>query len=223
MRRPLGLLWVPVVLALWFPFACIAIGVLRLAYPFELEWIEGAVLDTVYRVLAGQSVYPRPSLEFIALNYTPLYYHVGAWAARLIGPGFMALRLVSLLATLGTFVVLFECVRRVTANKLAGVLAVCLYAATYRLSGTWFDVARADSLYLLLLLLALAVLHFDPRPPRARPWCRHRSTTGGSTSWSRRLRSLVWLPRQSLSHHWRQRWCWTLSCCSIHMPLAATR
>jgi 4-amino-4-deoxy-L-arabinose transferase-like glycosyltransferase len=166
-RRSLGLLWVPVVLGLWYPLACVAIALLRLGYPFELEWIEGAVLETVRRALAGQTLYPPPSFDFIALNYTPLYYHVCAWVARVIGPGFLALRLVSFLAALATFVLLYEWVRRVTAHRLAGVLAVSLYAATYRFSGTWFDVARADSLYLLLLLLALAVLHLDPVPVRA--------------------------------------------------------
>src|SRR5262245_44459077 len=167
MHRRTGPLWLPVVAGLWYPLCWIVLASLRAGYPFELEWIEGAILDTVHRALAGRTLYPAPSLEFVALNYTPLYYHVAAWAARILGPGFLALRLVSILATLATFVVLFEWVRRVTASRMAGLLAVSLYAAGYRLSGAWFDVARADALYLLLLLVALAVLHLDPSRLRA--------------------------------------------------------
>src|SRR5262249_3960426 len=100
MRARAGWMWIPVVAGLWYPLCWLAIAWLRVGYPFELEWIEGAVLDTVQRALDGKSLYPPPSIEFVALNYTPLYYHVCAWVARLVGPGFTAMRIVSIVATL---------------------------------------------------------------------------------------------------------------------------
>ncbi len=136
----------------------VAIAMSRLRYPFELEWIEGVVLDTVQRVLAGQPLYPPPSLDFIPLNYTPLYYGVAAVVSRLLGGDFLPLRLVSFLCALGVMALLFAMVRWETGSARAGTLAATLFAATYRLAGAWFDVARADSLYLVLLLGGVAVL-----------------------------------------------------------------
>ncbi len=84
-----------------------------------------------------------------------------------LGVDFMALRLVSLVASLGCLGLLFALVRRETGSMIAAALAACLYAATYRLSGAWFDIARPDSLYLLLILAALAALRLDPSRWRA--------------------------------------------------------
>lgn len=130
----------------------------RLLYPFELEWLEGGSLDHVRRVLDGRPLYGPPSLEFTPFMYTPLYYYASAASARVLGVGLPALRMVSLLASLATLVLLFELVRRETGQKLAGLLAAGLYAATYRISGAWFDVARVDALLVCLLCASLHVL-----------------------------------------------------------------
>ncbi len=36
----------------------------RIGYPYELEWMEGAHVDYVRRILSGQPIYLRPSIEF---------------------------------------------------------------------------------------------------------------------------------------------------------------
>src|SRR5262245_50878569 len=84
-------------LACAYVLAFVIVAVARLPYPFELEWLEGVVLEHVHRVLAGQPIYVAPSVDFVPLNYTPLYYYVSAAFAAALGPGFVALRLVSLL------------------------------------------------------------------------------------------------------------------------------
>ena len=38
------------------------------------------------------------------------------------------------------------------ASRTAGLVAAGLYAASYRFSGAWMDIARADSLFLFLIL-----------------------------------------------------------------------
>ncbi len=131
------------------------VGLRRMAYPFELEWMEGGILAHVQRVLAGESVYTAPSLLWTAFIYNPLYYFVAAAAARVTGEGLFALRLVSFLSTLGCLALLYRLAERQTRSPIAGLLAAGFFAATFERSGGWFDVARIDSLALLLSLAAM--------------------------------------------------------------------
>lgn len=132
----------------------------RIRYPFELEWMEGGSLDHVIRILSGQKLYIRPSLEFVPFIYTPLYFYLAAAISKIIGPGFMALRLISFISSLGCFFIVFLFVKRETKNTFYGIIASCSFAATFRISGAWFDIARADSLFLLFLLAALYLVKF---------------------------------------------------------------
>ncbi len=147
--------------AVVYPIAYLVVAALRMAYPFELEWMEGVALEQTQRVLHAQPLYVAPSLGYIPLLYTPLYFHVAALATRILGDGFLALRAVSFAASLGCFVLIFTLVRRETRSTTAGTLAACMFAATYRLGGAWFDIARADSLHVMLLLAAALVLRAD--------------------------------------------------------------
>lgn len=130
---------------------------LRARYPFELEWMEGATLEHVRRVLQGRPLYGKPSLEFVAFAYPPFYYYVAAGVARITGDGFLALRIVSIAATFGSLALIFAIVRR-EAGGMTGAVAAGLYAATYSASGAWMDLGRVDSLYLFFALLTCSVL-----------------------------------------------------------------
>ncbi len=132
--------------------------ILRAPYPYELEWQEGGMLAHVERVIAGEPLYIEPSLEFAAFPYPPLYAWVASLATRVIGPGFLALRLVSIVATAATLVLLHVSGRRRGGSALAGLAAAGSYAACYRFAGAWTDLARVDALELLLLLSAFEVL-----------------------------------------------------------------
>ncbi len=132
----------------------------RIHYPFALEWQEGLSLEQVRRILSGQKLYVNPSLKFVPYNYTPLYFYVSAFVAKIIGQGFVPLRLVSFISSLGCFLLIFLFVIRETQSCYAGVLAIGLFAATYQASGAWFDLARIDSLFLVLLLWAIYLLRF---------------------------------------------------------------
>lgn len=130
----------------------------RMGYPFELEWMEGGMVDHVRRVLVGLPVYAKPSIEFVSFLYPPFYYEAAAVFAGALGPGFLPLRLLSFLSSIGVFVLLFQIVRRETGSILAGGVAVGLFAATFDRVGGWFDIARLDSFYLMLLLAGILVL-----------------------------------------------------------------
>ncbi len=132
----------------------------RIGYPFELEWMEGASVDQVARVISGQKLYVSPSLEFVPLIYGPLYFYVSAIVAGITGIGFLPLRLVSLLSSLVSFLMIYLMVKRETGSSFLGALSASLFAATFRISGAWFDIARVDALFLALLLTAFYLVRF---------------------------------------------------------------
>ncbi len=128
----------------------------RIGYPYELDWMEGGSVGLAARAAGGHSLYAAPSLAYVGWTYTPLYYWVSAAVGQLIGVGFLTLRLVSLVASLGAMATLAWIVRRDTGVRVAGLLAAGLFAATFRISGAWLDTGRVDSLFVALTLLAVA-------------------------------------------------------------------
>lgn len=132
----------------------LALMILRLRYPFQLEWLEGAVVTSSQWILSGHFLYERLSLQFTPLLYNPVYFYVSAAFAAVLGPGFLAPRLVSVLATIGCGSLIFDLVRRETANRWSALAATGFYAATFKLTGAWMDVARVDSLLVFFLVLA---------------------------------------------------------------------
>ena len=136
----------------------------RIRYPFELEWVEGGSIDHVRRIIAGQKLYIAPSLEFTPYIYPPFYYHVSAIVSKIVGIGFLPLRLVSFISSLGSFFFIFRIVKLETKDIYSGIIATGLFAATYRISGAWLDIGRVDSLYLMLLLAAIYLIRFKNSP-----------------------------------------------------------
>lgn len=131
-----------------------------MSYPFQLEWIEGQSMDIVRRAREGHAIYAAPTLEYVSLLYTPLFYYFSVVASWFTGMDFIAGRLVSTLSIFGVAAVFFQWVRREGGNWQCGLLTTGLLFATYRLSGRWFDIARVDSLALFLSVAALYLLRF---------------------------------------------------------------
>lgn len=118
------------------------------------------MLAHVERLRTSLPLYAEPSLEFAAFPYPPLFHWVGAVSTGVFGTGFGALRLVSILATVCTLVLLAVHGTRDGGHRLGGLVAAGTYAATYRWAGSWFDVARVDALALALVLGAVYVARF---------------------------------------------------------------
>lgn len=149
-----------------FKFALLSVAILyiikylfivysRINYPFELEWMEGGLLAEVRRIMSGEKLYVEPSIEYVPFMYAPLYFYLSAAASVITGVGFLPMRLVSFISSLGCLYVIFLIVRHETGSKYAGILASCLFAASFPLSGGWFDVARVDMLFMVFILTAL--------------------------------------------------------------------
>jgi len=142
----------------------ILLVVLRVGYPFELEWLEGAMVDHVRTILSGAPLYAKPSLDFIPLTYTPLYFYVAAALAKVFGVSFITLRLISIVASLGILGILYRLAAREAGDARAGILAAGLFAAMFGWTDGWLDLARNDSLFLLLALLAIYLLRWHKSP-----------------------------------------------------------
>jgi len=161
-RASRGLYAAACILAVAYLAIYVAVACARMAYPYELEWFKGTSVDLVRRILSGQSIYVAPSIDFIPHLYAPLYFYFGAALSRILGVGFLPLRLISFASSLGCFAAIFALVRRETSCAPCALLAAGSFAACYRLSGAWYDIARVDSLSLLFLLAA--ILLFRSRP-----------------------------------------------------------
>lgn len=148
-----------------------AVVAARMRYPFELEWLEGVSLQQVGRLLAGQPLYAPPTLEFAAANYPPLYPAAAALAARVLGATLPTLRLVSVLATLACAIAIGRMLLRAGAGAFAAAVAIGCFAALWGPGGHWFDIARADMLFLALSLMALASAGRGDRPVRGGILC----------------------------------------------------
>jgi len=148
-------------LAVLYLVAYVAIAMARIAYPFELEWREGGAVDHIVRILAGEKLYVQPSVAFVPYTYTPLFFYVSAGVAKVLGVGFTPLRLVSFVSSLGSLLVIYLLVKRETRAIYYGVLSAGLFAATFRAAGAWFDIARVDSLFLVLCLATVYLVRAE--------------------------------------------------------------
>jgi Dolichyl-phosphate-mannose-protein mannosyltransferase len=135
--------------------AYLVIALLRLTYPFSLEFLESNSLVEVQRILSGRQLYAAPAVGYVPDGYPPLYFVTSAAAAGVLGLSYLPLRLVSLISSLVCFAVLARLVQRETASAAAGIAAAGLLAATYFVTDTWFDIGRVDSLFIALSVAAL--------------------------------------------------------------------
>src|SRR5262249_52251297 len=72
----------------------------RFRYPWELDWLSGAILDHIQRLPRGPPHPSRaPSFTWFSSPSPPLHYWVSGWMMRIL-PGFQGLRLLSIICTL---------------------------------------------------------------------------------------------------------------------------
>jgi hypothetical protein len=139
----------------------------RIAYPYDLEWMEGGMLHHALRFQTGHGIYSPPSIEFIPYLYTPLYPALLATLGSIFGLTYTLGRALSVLALLGIGVVavISICAPRFrhvgAAPAVAGaVLALGLFAAVYPFVEGWYDLVRADTMFLFLVTAGLAAALF---------------------------------------------------------------
>ncbi len=146
--------WLCIVLASGYVVLFIALAVLRLMYPYEVEWMEGAMMDHAVRLLDAKPIYTAPSIDFVAWLYPPLYYYAVAAVMKLVGVGWFAGRIVSFASTILTAVMLAGITKKITGDNLLAFFSFALYLATYHATGFYFDIVRNDAFFTLLLVAA---------------------------------------------------------------------
>jgi hypothetical protein len=134
------------------------ISIIRLHYPYELEWIEGSMVDNTARIMDGKPFWVEPSIEFTPHIYTPFYYYVAAFVAKFTGIGFFPLRLVSFISTILSALIIFQFVKKETWKKSAGLISASLFFAGYGATGFFYDLGRVDMLFLLLVLCSFYII-----------------------------------------------------------------
>lgn len=130
----------------------------RVPYAGELEWMEGGILDHVHRVASGKPLYAEPSIDFTPFIYPPFYYWFCALVTSFLGESVPVLRGISLACFGGSLAVIVAWNHRVNRSWLAGIVGAGLFGATFKLGGSWFDVARTDSMLVFFLLLGAFLL-----------------------------------------------------------------
>jgi len=142
----------------------LALSIMRLAYPYEIEWMEGAMMDHVVRILDGKPIYTAPSIDFVAWLYPPLYYYIVAAVAKLTGVGFLSGRIVSFASSVVTALSLGYITKRLSGERIIAFLTIALYFATYHATGFYFDIVRNDAFFTMLIVAcALAALSLPRR------------------------------------------------------------
>ena len=128
----------------------------RLPYPYDLEWMEGGILVHASRIADGSGIYVPPSLDFIPFLYTPLYPGLLALLQPFVGISYQVARGISFLSILGLVGLCFGAVvprvdrRDRKAAVAGGIIATGFFCATYPWVDGWYDIARGDTLFLLM-------------------------------------------------------------------------
>jgi hypothetical protein len=143
-----------VVLSVLHVLAFIVVGIARLPYPHELEWMEGGQLVQSFEILAGRFPYRAPSADYLSFPYQPLYSAVVAGFGWVFGLSLPLARAVSITSTFVCAALIGGAVSRETGRRSYGFQRGAMAIALYRVVGFWFDLARVDSLFMALLVTA---------------------------------------------------------------------
>lgn len=132
----------------------------RIAYPYDIEWMEGGMLVHVWRIREGLGLYTEPDADWIPYIYPPLY----PWLMSLVGePSYVVGRSISLLGTLAAAGAAAFAVHREGASWGFAVAAAGLFIGCYDESGTFYDLVRADALAIGLAAWSIALCKVGSR------------------------------------------------------------
>jgi len=144
----------------------------RLGYPYDLEWMEGGLLTHAARISEGRGIYVAPSVEFVPYLYTPLYPGLLAALGQMVGVTYQLGRTISILSMLGVLALMGATIVKAADRSLKGAawagtaVAFGLFSATYPWVEGWYDLVRADTLFLIMALGGIAMVRAVARSGR---------------------------------------------------------
>lgn len=136
----------------------------RFPYPYDLEWMEGGLLTHAARLGEGESLYPAPSVSFIPYLYTPLYPWLVAALGAVFGVSYQVGRAISVLGIVVTLALMALAIHRGADRAerwpawTGTAVAMGFFAATYPWLEGWYDLVRADALFVAMILGGLVAL-----------------------------------------------------------------
>jgi hypothetical protein len=153
-----------------FPLYALSLGMLtllvqtawsRLGYPYDLEWMEGGMLNHAHRVLEGEPLYVMPELDFIPFIYPPLY----PWILGMLGHVFELShglgRALSFAGTIAAGAAIVAAVRGERGGWAPAIGGAALFFACYPDSGSFMDLVRNDGLVMGLVAWALVLARWE--------------------------------------------------------------
>lgn len=124
-------------------------------FPFPVDYDEGVILHSALLLARGEAVYRPPAAgEFVSSAYTPLFFALAAPFLKLAGATLVPGRLIALLASLGSCVLLGVLGRRL-GLPWRGALTVGLLPLSMGTMLVWSTLAKPDTLALFLIVLTL--------------------------------------------------------------------
>ncbi|MFP4459226.1 MAG: ArnT family glycosyltransferase [Candidatus Zixiibacteriota bacterium] len=154
-------------IAICFLLSMLFVIASRIGYIFELEWMEGTTYETVHRLMNSEKIYIKPSLEFIPNIYTPVYFYLSALLSQIFGLNILLLRFISVISSIFLFGLVYRFVKKRTGGYFYPFLSAGLLAATFKIVSAWYDLARVDNLFVMLMFLAIYILYDKPDKKRA--------------------------------------------------------
>ena len=92
----------------------LAIALIRLRYPFELEWSSGAMRDMAVRAMRGEPLYIATGGGWFPYEYPPLYAWLSGMLFRVTNVSYIPMRIISIASTVGCAWILYAWVRTLT-------------------------------------------------------------------------------------------------------------
>ena len=126
-----------------------------LGYPYQLDNVEGYLLDEAVQLSRGRNVYAAiDEPPYLVANYPPLYQLLYAVFVDAAGPSLVFGRMICLSSLLGIALALMLICLRIGKQILPALLCPALFVATYECHN-WAAYARVDLPALFLSFLGL--------------------------------------------------------------------
>ncbi|MEN0061961.1 MAG: hypothetical protein AAGA48_07390 [Myxococcota bacterium] len=117
----------------------------RIAYPFDLEWMEGGMLAHAWRLQRGEPLYLPPNAEFFPFLYPPGYSALVAFVGTFVGLAPAVGRGLSILGTLASAGAIGFAVSARGGRPVLAWGAAATWLGTYPQTGAFFDLVRPDA------------------------------------------------------------------------------